>query len=537
VLAQPPALVQGSYLPLSYLWSGWLLGKEAAGAFQPDALLRPKRHDDWPWYLQATAASFRSLSRSLMPNGRVALAFDEHDLERVSALVLALSASGLVLEHLHYRPLASADPLGAAPFGGSSGQYLLCFRKEMGLETPRQAVSADATEALAAQVASASLQAARETINARGEPTLFAWIHVAVCQRLAAEGLLAEIAGVKGEGFSPLAFLSENVRVGLQRGLKRDLVHLTAPEKPRRADSAGATESSTADADGEDGEVAADQTDGEATATAAAGREARRPAPVMWWLAKPKLGLNPLSDRVEEAIYNTLGMSAQFTTAQIVRAVHGLFKGVQTPDPGLVEAVVESYSALAVDGQRRLRDDDALELRVQGHLGLVCLLADLGHRLGFRVWIGRDEQKRHTPQGMVSGLLSVEERYASPLAALPGGSHGSEADVVWYGPGLETMIFEVEWTARLHAALVERRVGGAGPRRFLVVPDERVDLIKFKLGRSLLWQRIVSQDGWDFIKHGHLRQFAGFQPSREGLAEIIGLEPTVEKFGVQMRLL
>jgi hypothetical protein len=95
----------------------------------------------------------------------------------------------------------------------------------------------------------------------------------------------------------------------------------------------------------------------------------------------------------------------------------------------------------------------------------------------------------------------------------------------------------VEWTARLHAALVERRVGGAGPRRFLVVPDERVDLIKFKLDRSLLWQRIVSQDGWDFIKHGHLRQFAGFQPSREGLAEIIGLAPTVEKFGVQMRLL
>jgi hypothetical protein len=280
-----------------------------------------------------------------------------------------------------------------------------------------------------------------------------------------------------------------------------------------------------------------ERADGEGAAFPAVSREARRPSPVMWWLAKPKVGLRPLSDQVEEATYNMLGMSAQFTMPQIVRAVHGLFKGVQTPDPGLVEAVVESYSALAGDGQRRLRDDDALELRIQGHLGLVCLLADLGHRLGFRVWIGRDEQKRHTPQGMVSGLLSVEERYASPLASLPGGSHGSEADVVWYGPGLETMIFEVEWTARLQAALVERRVGGAGPRRFLVVPDERVDLIKFKLGRSLLWPRIVSQDGWDFIKHGHLRQFAGFQPSTEGLTEIIGLEPAVEKFGVQMRLL
>lgn len=153
------------------------------------------------------------------------------------------------------------------------------------------------------------------------------------------------------------------------------------------------------------------------------------------------------------------------------------------------------------------------------------------------MWIGREEQKRKTPQGLVSGLLSVEERYASPLAALPGGSHSSEADVVWYGPGLETSIFEVEWTARLNGALVERRVGGVGPRRFLVVPDERVELIRFKLGRSLLWQRMVGQDGWEFIKHGHLRQFAGFAPTQEGLAEIVGLEPPVEQYGVQMRLL
>ena len=52
-----------------------------------------------------------------------------------------------------------------------------------------------------------------------------------------------------------------------------------------------------------------------------------------------------------------------------------------------------------------------------------------------------------------------------------------------------------------------------------------------------LWQKRVTEDGWQFIKYGHLRQLAAEDATEEQLAEITGLRPAVEQFGVQLRLL
>lgn len=523
ILGEPPALVQGSYLPLSYLWTGWLLGKEAVQPFQPETLLHPRRHDDWPWYLQAMSATFGSLSQTLMPNGHVTLVFEDSDPGRVRALLLALSGCGLTLEQFHFQALPTAAALGAPPFGGTAGRYMVSFRKDLEA-APRSSVL-DA-EALAAQVRSASLQAAREVLTQRAQPLPFAWLNYAICFRLARSGLLTDLMRVKAEGFSPLECLDEQVRVALQQGTQRDLVQIpTKIEPPTEGEdepgaSGGTWETTTSEPS--------------QSAEKPPAKDGGRPQPVAWWLARPSEGMVPLCDQVEETIYNMLGLSATFTTRQIVRAICDLFRGYQTPDAGLVEAVVQSYSVPLDDALRQLRSEDRLEKRAQEHLGLVCLLAELGHQLGFSVWIARNEQKRRMPQGLVSGLLTVQERYANPLAVVQGGTRAADIDVVWYGQGL--YVFEVEWTARLQAPLVERRILNREARRFLVIPEERVDLINFKLARVLLWQQAVAQDGWGFIKSVHLRQFASDQPTLAGLDDIVGLAPPVEQHGLQLRL-
>jgi len=65
ILTTPPPVEGGEFLPLSFLWSGWLLGREAARLYSPSYLLHPKRADDWAWFYQSMLASLRGLGHTL----------------------------------------------------------------------------------------------------------------------------------------------------------------------------------------------------------------------------------------------------------------------------------------------------------------------------------------------------------------------------------------------------------------------------------------------------------------------------------------
>lgn len=511
VLGEAPPLQAGNYLPLSFMWTGWVLGREAASAFNPETLTTPVRHDDWDRYLHSMAGALSGLARALAPGGRAVLFYEEADLGRVRSLVMALAAAGLRLMDLEYQPVPGASPSRAGAFGGTAGRYMLVARKSLEPQSPRPALALDA---VTAQIRGGALQAARDTLSVRAQPSPFIWINNAVCRRLSEAGVVADLWRSAGVATSPLACLDDEMRAAMEQGLKRDLVQITG------ADEQAVDVAADGDSDGDEDAPAATRASG-----------------VTWWLARPKPGLTPLCDRVEETVYRLLGLSTSFTADEVGRAVYSSFHASEAPEPGLVNAIIESYSRTLAGGERWLSPDDQPVARQQEHLGMLVLLTELGHELGMKVWIARGEQKRDTPAGLLYGLLSVDERYRGPGVARSQKDRAAEIDVVWSAEGQDTMLFEVEWSACLQAALVDRRVTGPGLRRFLVVPEERVDLIQFKLARSPLWQQAVVQDGWEFIKFSHLRRFAAEQPNLERLAEIVGLNPSLERHGVQLRLL
>jgi hypothetical protein len=534
ILTQPPSVGQGDALSLAYLWSGWVLGKDAAQIFRPDQLLRPRDQEDWPWYLQAMTATFVALARPLARRGHLLLAFVDGELDRVRALLLAAAASDLRLDHLLYQPLASVSLATAATYAGAVGQYYVCFSKGAGVPP---AASPPTADALASQVQTASLRAAKELLAQRGEPSQFGWLHNAICIRLAQGGTMRDAMLVRQEGFSALTFLKENIEAGLRKGLKRELMHVpvcrAAPAPERAAPALDGPPVGTDEPD----DVPEWKPAGESLSASTAQGEP--PAPeALWWLAKPRAGLTPLSDQVEEAVYHALSTSVPPGMPDVAKVIRSLFPGLLTPDPGLLEAVVASYSVPTKDGRCQLREVDQRESRDQEHLSLISLLTGLGHRLGFCVWISRGEQKRRLAggKGILRDLLDLQERYVSPLVHLPGGTEGADADVVWYGLGPTLYLFEIEWMSCLQSALLERRVVAPNLRRYLVIPDERVDLIRFKLERSVLWGQAIAEDGWDFIKYTRLRQFAGAGMEVKDLPGIVGLEAPVERYGVQLSM-
>jgi hypothetical protein len=263
-----------------------------------------------------------------------------------------------------------------------------------------------------------------------------------------------------------------------------------------------------------------------------------------WWLrdAGDLAGVSPpLSDRVEWAVYSLLSTSGGIAEGAFFARIAGMFRGHDTPDDDLVRACLESYRSREPSMDGLLRTDDPLQARFEEHGALVGLLTEFGHRLGLRCWISRREQRRLFNGRPLGELLSeAEQRVYLPLVH-PGDGEALEAvDCMWYVRGKASFVFEVEWTAMLHEAVLQR--GARIPTtdtlvRFLVIPPERTELVRLKLARSPLLQQRVDEDNWHFVKSDHLRRFlTSDDADLDGLAPLLGLDPAIERRGEQLPL-
>lgn len=262
-----------------------------------------------------------------------------------------------------------------------------------------------------------------------------------------------------------------------------------------------------------------------------------------WWLrnerdladARP-----PLSDRLEWAVFGLLSTAAGMDESTFFERVAGMFHGHDTPDPDLVRAVLDSYRDPA-SGVVELRPQDGLAARHVEHGELIGMLVEYGHRLGLRCHVSAKERRRAYRGATVGDLLSDEEQRAYVPLITAGDAATLEAvDCIWYLRGKATFLFDVEWTAMLTDALLRR-----GPRipaddntfRFLVIPPERAELVRFKQARSPLLRRALDDQNWHILKSDHLRRLVGREDAQLDLLEpLIGLDPEIEREAEQLAL-
>ncbi len=265
--------------------------------------------------------------------------------------------------------------------------------------------------------------------------------------------------------------------------------------------------------------------------------------PGRWWLRHQRdlaQARPPLSDRLEWAVFGLLSTSQGIDELTFFDRVARMFGGHDTPDAELVRAVLDSYrdpSASVV----ALRPQDGLSERHVEHGELVGLLVEYGHRLGLRCHVSAKERRRAFRGGTVADLLSEEEQRAYVPLIAAGDANTLEAlDCIWYLRGKATFLFEVEWTAMLTDALLRR-----GPRipadekvvRFLVIPPERAELVRFKLARSPLLRRALDEQNWHILKSDHLRRLvAREEADLDDLAPLLGLDPDIERQAEQLAL-
>jgi hypothetical protein len=272
-------------------------------------------------------------------------------------------------------------------------------------------------------------------------------------------------------------------------------------------------------------------------------RRLRQIEPGEYWLASEEdrsVAAPPLADRVEWAVFSLLSSAGHLTERAAFDRTAALFKDQDVPDGALIEACLASYVA-PTSTPEALFGFEQLETRTAEHDRVVAMLADVGHRLGMKVWIGKRQQTRRVDGRPLTAWLDQEEREIHlPLITWAPEGELDRVDCAWYVRRRASFLFEVEWTAMLgEPVLVHHARYAIDDKvvRFLVIPPERADLVKVKLARSSLLRKAIEERNWHFIKWNHLAEFAARpEATLADLEPYLGLDAAADTFGEQLPL-
>lgn len=375
ILTSPP-LLDSAVWSLSYLWAAWLFGANAAAPLRP--LLR-QRTPDPTWYSRVMAGSLGALGGLLRDEGRLVLILSGQRRAVAEALVLAASQARLGVTCLVQR--------------GND------YRLELAPAFPQTFALLDG--ALEEQIRGVSVEAAIDTIRARGEPVPRSVLHSALLHRLARRGLLTRASEPGAAEPSPLDLVAEQMAAALEDPV---FVRLAA------ADS----------------------------------REE------LWWLIEPGDVAPPLCDRVEAVAYQVLQNALALSEADFAARVCAEFPGSLTPDADLVTACLQAYGQEPTPGYWQLRREDLPDVRQAEQQTVVESLLALGRRLGYRVgvrapfdaaWFEGEQTRALFAvrwQAVVSDTLALGEQAAGArlYLVIPGGraalvSHKLARNPLW----------------------------------------------------------------------------------------------------------
>ena len=215
LILSSPARLDPSFWELSFLWTRWLLGKNAATPLQP---LLDENNQRWGWYGEALSNAFAEMAKLAAGGTRCVVAFPSGSHAMIEALLLAASPS-FALESFAFRPQRGMTE--TTEWGALRGDYRVVWRR-----VDAAPARPPPLQAIASTVRATSLQAAREILDERGEPLAYSWLHHAALDKLARNGVLAEVLHAKHRpGDNAFQFLRHRMEEGFKEGYIQDLDH------------------------------------------------------------------------------------------------------------------------------------------------------------------------------------------------------------------------------------------------------------------------------------------------------------------------
>ncbi len=223
-----------------------------------------------------------------------------------------------------------------------------------------------------------------------------------------------------------------------------------------------------------------------------------QPAGDLLWLKADAAEEVPLADRVEAWLVTALTVEARWRRVDLIGALYGAFDGVQSPEPELIEAVIDAYTQVDPEGYLAFRDEDEPDHR-HAEVQLISeLIQSLGLKLGYTV------------------------------------EGDAENGIFWKESAEIHYLFRCTTTAELGPHLLGAPPGSG--QRCLVIPGGRAALVALKLRRDPRLEAKAREQDWIFIKYRHIRRIVERVENRDDIAVFLGLDPIVEQPSAQLAL-
>lgn len=391
-----------AFWTLSAIWSGWLQGKENVKPLK-SALLR-KRYD-WGWHCRALAATFQELSEHL-PQGTPCFALiEEYEANLLSAAIIAGDHAGFRLEKLTLRNEQGRaqihwrihPPASQRPLLSSENQVQLLSKVKAHLaETIQYHIQITLEPAYFSQIHAAALASVVHSIRPNDH-------------RIFPVNSILEIAPLQSILDYPNFFLTL-----LQESLEASPSLVSLDEQEKSLENRA------------------------------------------WWIAQPRFDHPPLSDQIEEIVYQHLLHHESATFLEIDQATCNHSRSLSAPALTLIRECLVSYGIYdEATRSWRMRKEEEPAKRADELAEIQKHIRAFGEMLGFTIQDG------------------------SPMTWLDQTGH----------PAARWLL---QHSAAIHALLKASQTQAL--QIYLVLPGSRVNLLLHKMQRyPFLMDRIAKQ--------------------------------------------
>ncbi|MGD2159213.1 MAG: hypothetical protein PVG32_20220 [Anaerolineales bacterium] len=227
-----------------------------------------------------------------------------------------------------------------------------------------------------------------------------------------------------------------------------------------------------------------------------------------WWLRNDKNRNQPLADRIEQELVDYLLRHQSVDLYELDRYLCNIFPGLLTPNPELLQVILESYAVQESQNitSWRINPQDVPASRRNDLREMSAILDNLGERLGFSV---TENQTR------IEGVESY----------------------IWEDIGedpVNNILFFISASALLGKFTHPEHI--LPKRTWIILPGSRANIVAYKLQKNPHLANIINQT-CGFIKYRHLRRLSqGDQITPDNLATQFDLDPLTYS-EIQMRML
>jgi len=413
--------------------------------YNEEITVNQQQNKSFDYYHRLLAAAFRQIYNVLKPGRYMTVTFHSTNIKVWTSIISAVVLAGFDLEKIIYQPPARPSAKGLLqPYGSAVGDYYIRFKKPTRKKVKG---SNDASEERYKRII---IESAKKILAMRGEPTSYTHILNGIFVELEKEGALL------GGKINPDKVMEEQVG-----GLF----------------------------------VLVDTADGK-------GKK--------WWFKEPHiiqyLDRFPLTDRLEKAIVNVLNREIKVAFDEVLQEIFINFPNALTPDTQSIREILTEYAHKTSDGKWMLKP--LLRNSESIHDKMIILMAEIGKKAGYDIWIGENEQG-HTYNGRRLSEWCTNLRPVFRFIPTQNLDRVRQIDVLWHDGGRLKYAFEIEHTTAITEAIVRgSNIPDEKVKKFIIIPDARESFLFRKLEQPIL-KESVAQSNWRFIFYKKLTEFYG----------------------------